>query len=262
LAKLAFSNCDAAAPSPRYGPHGGKNVDDSAIDGIVEDLTALLAQAPDFVVVARNAAFEYRDRPIDIRRVGSELGVRYALEGSVRQINAMLRVNVQLISTDTGAHVWSDQFEAVREEGNIGIDELVRKIAVGAVRSLVDSEAARGSRERPENPDAFDLMLQARSLQFKPATPDQNARMTALYERAVTLDPSSATALSGLALAIMDRLSYFRPEDPLAPEILHRAETLVTQAEALRPSDVKVMAARDFLLLREWRCDELILATQ
>ena len=66
---------------------------------------------PDFLVIARNSAFTYKGKPIDVKRVGEELGVRYAVEGSVRKVDGTLRVNVQLISTETGAHSGADRFD-------------------------------------------------------------------------------------------------------------------------------------------------------
>ncbi|HME27634.1 MAG TPA: adenylate/guanylate cyclase domain-containing protein [Acetobacteraceae bacterium] len=82
---------------------GGDSADNNTADGITEDLTTLIAQYPDSLVIARNSAFTYKGKPIDIKRVGEELRVRYALEGSVRKVDGTLRVNVQLVSTETGA---------------------------------------------------------------------------------------------------------------------------------------------------------------
>ena len=75
---------------------GGSGVEDYIVDGITEDLTTDLSRLPDFLVIARNSAFTYKGKPIDIRRVGEELGVRYAVEGSVRKAGGGLRINVQL----------------------------------------------------------------------------------------------------------------------------------------------------------------------
>jgi adenylate cyclase len=89
---------------------GGDGLESYVVDGITEDLTTDLSRVPALVVIARESAFTYKGRSIDIKRVGEELGVRYVLEGSVRKFGKALRINVQLISTETGAHIWADRF--------------------------------------------------------------------------------------------------------------------------------------------------------
>src|ERR1700760_2058042 len=104
---------------------------------------------------------------------------------------------------------------------------------------MVEKVGARGARGHPANPDGFDLMLQARSLTGRPHSPGLMKQVLALYEGAVCLDPSSATALAGLAEVLLDSHSYLA-EDPAMPAILHRAEELVAKAELLQPQNQKV----------------------
>ena len=80
-------------------------------DAITEDLTTDLSRLPGAFVIARHSAATYKGKPIDVRRVGEELGVRYAVEGSVRNLGGLLRVNVQLISTETNTHLWAGRFD-------------------------------------------------------------------------------------------------------------------------------------------------------
>src|ERR1700743_3759048 len=87
----------------------------------------------------------YRGKPTDIRRVGDELGVRYATEGSVRRVDGTLRVNVQLVSTETGTHLWADHFDIGREGGGNNADHVVREISLALDREIHDIEAARGA---------------------------------------------------------------------------------------------------------------------
>ena len=122
-------------------------------------------------MIARNSAFTYKGKPIDIRRVGEELGVRYAVEGSVRKVGGALRVNVQLVSTETGAHLWADRFDVGRDGAGYGVDDIVRQIAIALNVQLTDVESARGARERPANPDVADLLLHARALSNSRVTP-------------------------------------------------------------------------------------------
>src|SRR6185312_12530527 len=90
-------------------------VDEDTVAAIVEDLTTRLAQESGFFVIARNSAFTYKGKPIDVKRVGEELGVRYAVEGSVRSVGGPLRVTVQLIATESGVHLWAEQFAVERD---------------------------------------------------------------------------------------------------------------------------------------------------
>ena len=80
-------------------------------DGITEDLTTDLSWLPGMLVISRNTAFTYRDKVVDTKQIGRELGVRYVLEGSVRRLGTQLRVNVQLIDAATDAHLWADRFD-------------------------------------------------------------------------------------------------------------------------------------------------------
>ena len=229
-------------------------------DGITEDLTTALAQKMDIVVTARNSAFAYKGKPIDIKRVGNELSVRYAVEGSVRKIGAAVRVNVQLVSTETGAHLWAYQVDADAATGGPSQDEFIWRISYQLYGQLIDVESARGARERPGNPDATDVLLQAVALANRPYNRQQTPALVALYERAVQLDPSSAEALAGLAFSLLNSITG--DDDPTAPPTLDHAAGLVAKAESLQPGNFAVMLARAYLLLYEQRLPEAAVAGQ
>jgi adenylate cyclase len=232
----------------------------SLVDGITEDLTTALAQKWGLVVTARNSAFTYKGKAIDIKRVGNELGVRYALEGSVRKVGTTLRVNAQLVSTETGAHLWAYQVDADVTAGP-DQDEFIWRISTELVRELIDIERARGARERPGNPDAMDILLQAQALYTRPSNQQSMSAMIALFERAVQLDPTSAQALTGLATALLDNVARFS-DDPTAPATFDRAEALIAKAEALEPRTASVMYARGYLLRSQQRWPEAIATFQ
>ena len=122
-------------------------------------------------MIARNSAFTYKGKPIDVKRVGEELGVRYAVEGSVRKVGGALRVTAQLISTETGTHIWADRFEVALDGVGYGVDDIVRHIGLALNGRIVDVESARSTRERPSNPDVTDILLRARSIYNRPVTP-------------------------------------------------------------------------------------------
>jgi adenylate cyclase len=240
---------------------GGDGVEDYIVDGITEDLTTDISRWPGLLVIARNSAFNYKGKPIDIKRIGEELGVRYAVEGSVRKVGGVLRVNTQLLSTETGAHLWADRFDVGRDGAGYDVDDIVRQIGIVLGVRLIDIESARGARERPANPDAADVLLNARALQNQGPSPQLVDQSITLFERAVELEPKSVTALAGLAEALLDS-SGGSWDDPTTPAKVRRAEELLARAELLRADDVKVMWVKVYLLGRQNRYAEATAAAQ
>jgi adenylate cyclase len=86
-------------------------------DGVTEDLTTDLSRLANMFVISRNTAFTYRNKPIDTKQIGRELGVRYVLEGSVRRSGNRIRVNAQLLDAATDAHLWTERFD--RDTGDL-----------------------------------------------------------------------------------------------------------------------------------------------
>jgi TolB-like protein/class 3 adenylate cyclase len=248
LVVLPFDNLD------------GTKEQNSLADGITEDLTTALAQTQTLVVTARNSAFTYKGKAVDIRRVGTDLGVRYAVEGSLRKVGTSLRVNVQLVSTETGAHLWAYQVDTAAATGAPGQDEFIWRISNELTGQLIATESARGARERPGNPNATDVLLQAYALQNLSGNPQQVPAVVALYERAVQLDPLLTSALARLAIALLDNLTG--PEDPMAQATFDRVEGLVSKAASLEPGERWVMLARGYLLRWKGRESEAIAVFQ
>ena len=106
-------------------------------------------------------ALTYRGKLVGAKQIGKDLGVRYVLEGSVRRLGERIEVNAELISTETEAHVWADRFEGDRSQlGELQV-EAVSRLARSLGVELVKAEALRTMRERPSNPEAADLFMQA-----------------------------------------------------------------------------------------------------
>src|SRR5271154_7002938 len=165
---LAVSASDTLKTAPRlslvvlpFENLSGDKEQDYFADGITDDLTTDLSHLPDSFVIARNTAFTYKGKPVDAKAIGKELGVRYLLEGSVRRLGEKVEINAQLISTETGAHVWADRFEGERSKlGELQVD-VVARLARSLGVDLGKAEALRSMRERPNNPDAADLAMRA-----------------------------------------------------------------------------------------------------
>ena len=143
---------------------GGDPKDDYLVDGITDDLTTDLSNITNAVVIARNSAYTYKGKATNVKQVGDELGVRYVLEGSVRRMGDVLRINAQLVSTESGAHLWADRFDEAINDLAAGQEEIVERLGNALGFQLVRVEAARSQRDRSDNPDAFDLFLRAKSV--------------------------------------------------------------------------------------------------
>src|SRR5215831_15846077 len=112
-------------------------------DGITGDLTAELSRIPDMLVISLNTAFTYRDKPVDTRQIGRELGVRYVLGGSVKRSGNRVRVTAQLIDAETDAHLWAERFDADAGDLFALQDEITSQIAVALNLELVAAESVR-----------------------------------------------------------------------------------------------------------------------
>jgi TolB-like protein/Tfp pilus assembly protein PilF len=193
-------------------------------DGLTEDLTTDLSRLENMFVISRNTAFTYRNKPVDTKQIGRELGVRYVLEGSVRRSGSQLRVSAQLIDAATDAHLWTERFD--RDTGDLFAlqNEITSRIAIALGLELIAAEAARPT----EHPDALDYILEGRAAHSKPQTPDRYAETISLLERALALDPRSVEAQSRLAIALTARVLDQMTASTAAD--IARAEGLVRQA--------------------------------
>lgn len=225
---------------------------DYLAEGITDDVTTDLARVAGMFVIARGSAYTYQGKAVDVHKVGEQLGVRYVLEGSVRKLGEMLRVNAQLVATETGAHLWADRFDQQLNDLSTGQDAIVHRIGRTLNVALVDVESARSQRERPTNPDAFDLILRARSLILHPMGPREVAERVALYDQALRLDPTSIPAIIGLAAALIQN---WRTEDDI-----QRAAKLLADAAAVDPNNHQVLGMTAYLANVQGRYTEAISA--
>jgi TolB-like protein len=166
---------------------------DYFIDGIVEDIITALSRMRWLFVIARNSSFTYKGRAVDLKRVGSELGVRYILEGSVRKAANRVRITAQLIDAATGAHLSAERFDGTLQDV-FDLQDEVTATVVGAICPRLESaEIARAKHKPTESLDAYDHYLRgmAAVYQWTKASHDEALR---LFKRAIELDPDFATA--------------------------------------------------------------------
>jgi adenylate cyclase len=187
-------------------------------DGITEDLTIDLSRLENMFVISRNTAFTYRNKPIETKQIGRELGVRYVLEGSVRRSGNQVRVNAQLIDAETDAHLWAERFD--RNTGDLFDlqNEITSWIANALRVGLIAAEAAR----RTNNPDAPDYILRGRAAGLNPASRDSYAEMIGMFGCALALDPQSVEAQTRLAAVLVIRALSGMGDAPVADKTLCR----------------------------------------
>jgi adenylate cyclase len=170
------------------------------VDGMVEEIITALSRIRWLFVIARNSSFIYKGRPVDVKQVGRELGVRYVLEGSVRKGGTRVRITGQLIDAETGAHLWADRFDGSLED----VFELQDKVAssvVGIIEpALAAAEQQRVLRKPPERLGAWEA-YQRGLWHFYKYGPEENAAAQALFRRAIEIDPNFAPGHYGIALA-------------------------------------------------------------
>ena len=131
------------------------------VDGVVNDIAAGLSRIDWLLVIGGSSCALYKGRNVDVRRIGRELGARYALQGGVRKTGSRLQIHAQLIDAATGALIWADRYDRRSDDVFEMQDEIVDQVAAMVEPRLRRSEIARAQRKRVERLDAYDLYLRA-----------------------------------------------------------------------------------------------------
>ena len=214
---------------------GGDTEQDYFVDGVTESLTTDLSRIPGAFVIARNTAFTFKNKPVDARAIGRELGVRYVMEGSVQGGGDRIRVNAQLIDTETGAHLWAERFDKPRADIFDMQDEITTRLARIVGIELVAAEGRRAERERPNNMDAVDLAMRGWAILNQPLSLRRDRAACDLFDAALRLDDRNVEALVGLAFYHVNDLRTFASTN--RDEQLRIAETAITKALTLAPGN-------------------------
>ncbi len=173
-------------------------------DGITEDLITDFSQISALFVIARNSTFAYKGKPVKIRQVAEELGVRYVLEGSVRKADNQVRINAQLIDATTGHHLWAERYD-----GNLGDvfalqDKITQKIVAALAVKLTAGEQEQVASKETTNIAAYDAFLRVwgHYLRF---TPEDFAKAISYFKQAIEVDPNYGRAYAAVALTYWRR---------------------------------------------------------
>lgn len=204
---------------------------DYFVDGVTESLTTDLSRIKGSFVIGRHTAFTYKGKALDLKKIGRELNIRYALEGSVQRSENQLRVNVQLVDAETGAHLWADRFDKPISDLFEMQDEIVSRLANALNAQLIAAEARRA--ERSLHPSALDLYFQGMARWNKGWTPAHLAQAGSFFERALELDPDNVEALVGIAAIDIANAGINFTDNPDA--LYAAAETALNKALSLAP---------------------------
>jgi TolB-like protein/tetratricopeptide (TPR) repeat protein len=237
------ANTDRAVPPVSSAPRlsivvlpfaniGGDPEQEYFVDGVTESLTTDLSRISGAFVIARNTAFTFKSKAIDVKQIGRELNVRYVLEGSLQRGGNRLRVNVQLIDAETGHHLWAERFDKPVADLFDMQDEIVAHLARQLDTALIAAEARRAAQS--PRPDATDLHFQGMAWMNKGITPNHLLQARGFFERALVLDPNNVEALIDAAGIEITLAGAYTTDDRATR--LAAASAALNKALSLAPS--------------------------
>ena len=239
----AAASTDAEAPSAPDKPSiavlpftyfGGNPEQDYLADGLTEDIITALARLRWLFVIARNSSFVYKGRAVDVRQISRELGVRYALEGSVRTVGDRIRITSQLIDAESGKHIWAEKYDRELRDVFAVLDEITEQVVAAVEPHLYAEEGFRAGGKQPDSIDAWGLVVRALSLTSKIDRP-QNEEAQKLLRRAIEMDAGYARAHALLSWALWWAAYCYWP--PGRPEGYVQAAAEAEQAVSLDAND-------------------------
>jgi class 3 adenylate cyclase/TolB-like protein len=229
---------------------------DYLADVITDELTTGLSRIANSFVIARSTAFTYKGKPVDVRLLGRDLGVRYVLEGSAQRVGSLFRVSAQLIDAERGAHLWTDQFDANLSNLLEMQDEIIKRLAGPLELRLIDVDAARIARTPPANLHAQDLALQCMAAVVPRLMIPGNDQAFDFCERAVQADERNASALTFLSLKYISPVLEMQSTDPQAA--IRQAAEFAARALSADPNFYWAHHASAAVLISQKRNEEAI----
>jgi len=212
---------------------------DYLADGIVEAITGALSRVRSFFVIARNSSFTYKGRAVNVRDIGSELGVAYVLEGSVQTAGHRVRIIVQLIETEGGAHVWTGRHDGTIDDIFDLQDRITEQVAGALQPSIRLAEIERSRRKRPQDLGAYDYAMRAMPHVWA-LEKEQSTKAVELLDKALAIDPAYPLALSLAGWCHAQRSVYNWADDIAQSQV--RALKLAERAAELSGGDPLILA--------------------
>ncbi|RUW55408.1 adenylate/guanylate cyclase domain-containing protein [Mesorhizobium sp. M1A.F.Ca.ET.072.01.1.1] len=224
-------------------------------DGISEDIITALSKLSQLFVIARNSSFTFKGQNVHVQEVGSKLGVRHVLEGSVRKSGNRVRITAQLIDATSGGHLWAERFDRDLTDIFAVQDDVTQQIVGALALNLTEGDRQRLAPEYARNTQAYDYFMRGRELWHR-LTKETNVAARDLLQRAIELDPKFASAHAFLALT--HGLDYLNRWSASPPESMAQAEEAATRAVTLDDSDPWAHWALAIVKLYTRRHDEAI----
>ncbi len=205
-------------------------------EGLSDDLISALSRYKKLTVVSSNASFSYRDKNKLPNEIGKELGVRYLLEGKVRKLGSKIRITSSLISTETESNIWSNNFDTTIDEIFDIQDELVETIVSTIVGSVEKDQIKKLSNSRPENMEAYDLVLKGLEYHRRSSvSAENNKKALELFSKATEIDPNYARAHAWKCCSLGNNSEWF--PDSMPENWMQEAFSSVNKALELDPND-------------------------
>jgi serine/threonine protein kinase/Tfp pilus assembly protein PilF len=229
----------------------GVKEDEYFRDGITEDIITELSKIKGLNIFSRPTVLAWRDRPVTPAQVGQQLAAAYVLAGSIRRSGSRLRINAQLVDTNTDFPLWSERYDRQMEDVFEVQDEIARKIAEALRVTLSPQEEAALAAKPTENLQAYDLYLRGKSYARRLTRQDFEFALQ-MFESAVALDPDFALAHAAIA-NVCAQIHYSYGRDPAW---LERARAASRKAITLRPDLPEPLVAHAWILYADGRYDD------
>ncbi|MDX8518130.1 BTAD domain-containing putative transcriptional regulator [Mesorhizobium dulcispinae] len=218
---------------------GGTN-DEYFADGVVEEITAALSRVRDFFVIARQSAFTYKGRFVDVREVGRELGVNYVVEGTVRRGGDRLRISVQLVDAETRTQLWAERYEGATEDVFEFQDRIAAQVAGAIHPAIRGAEIELAKRKPPTSLRAYDFVMRAFP-NIWGRRKDTNDLAIGLLKKAIAVDPAYGRAHALLAWCHASNAVFLWAENPESE--LEKAVAAVEAAGSIGDDPIALTAA-------------------
>jgi adenylate cyclase len=229
---------------------------DHFCDGLVEDIITTLSKLAGLRVIARNSSFVYKGRSIDVREAARQLGVRYVLEGSVRQSSNRVRVTAQLIDATDGSHLWAERYDRAIDDIFAIQDEITLVVATELQVRLTEGEQARLRYTTTSNVEAWTYWVQGLSHFRQAITKDTMGPARHYWERALALDTTSAAlnAMLGLMHCLDARFGWWDDRETA----LGKAQDYANRAIELDANNADAHTTLSLIFLLQERFDEAV----
>ncbi len=224
-------------------------------DGITEDIITDLSKVSGLFVVARHSSFSFKDTTLDVTEIGTALGVRYLLEGSVRRAGDRLRINAQLLDAASGSHLWAERYDGALAEVFDLQDRITENVVAALAVTLTRAEQQRAMNKPTQHLKAYDYVLRGNAYHHL-MTREDNAKAKKMYEQAIALDPGCAPAHAGLAWALVHDFNQAWTSQP--EQSMRRALEHARQAVSLDDGLAMAHLALGDVYLWSWQQDQAV----